>query len=488
MRKIVAILICLIVYCIGKAQLYDAQWAIGYNESILDFRNSDTVKVDTLPTLDGFLFTNSCICDENGDLIYYTNGINICNPNHILTNSYGLSNCGYTRDDSIDGLNIAQAAIFIPKPGNTRYYYLFHLCNDVPNDPRPRTIYYSLIDKEVGNGGALIEKNVPILQVQKLREGGMTACKHANGRDYWIIMGGSNNNEFYKFLLTPDGIQGPFIQNIGPVFPTPYDVAYSRFSLDGSKFLTGIYVGAPILVMDFDRCSGEFRNPTTIFNTATNNPNDSTISGIGSADFSPSGRFVYATNSQILNQYDLLSSNVSVPIQLYQSDTDDEYEMRLMQAALNGKIYISTFNGGLKAYHVINYPDLKGDSANFVYGGQPTFSIATINVPNLINYKLGPLIGSGCDTITGVKEPSASNQMLRILPNPANKFLYVEMAMQGNYEFELVDINGQLIDKRETPQVDYFDTEHLAAGNYFLRVLNKATGNEVGTKKVIVVH
>jgi hypothetical protein len=74
------------------------------------------------------------------------------------------------------------------------------------------------------------------------------------------------------------------------------------------------------------------------------------------------------------------------------------------------------------------------------------------------------------------------------MPNPADKYAYVEMGMQGNYEFDLLNVAGQIVDKKQTPQVDIFDTEHLASGVYFIRVIDKATGAEIAAGKVVVAH
>ena len=467
--------------------MYDAQWAIGYNESVIDFRNN-TVRIDSLRLAEYFTFTNACICDEAGNLLFYTNGISICNRNDTLLNGTGLNPCAFTDADSLDGLGIQQAAIFIPKPGSLRYYYLFHFSNDTLGNTRPGTIYYSLIDREGHTGqGEVIQKNVPILNGHILRGGGMTACKHANGRDYWLIIGASVINRFYTFLITPNGILGPYTQNIGPQFHFPYDNAYSKFSQDGFKFVTGA-IESLILVMDFDRCSGEFSNPITIFNNASLNSNVAT-SGCTAVEFSPNNRFVYVSDNVNLVQYDLWSDNIQDSAQIYLEDSSTSFGIDFLQIAPNGKLYGSTWGGGLPALHVINNPDLKGDSANFVYGGQPTFTINSINLPNLINYKLGPLIGSGCDTInTTINQPTTTNLQPRIIPNPANKYAYIEMGMQGNYTFELLNATGQIVDIKETKQVDIFDTEHLASGVYFVKVIDKPTGAELATKKVVVGH
>jgi hypothetical protein len=98
------------------------------------------------------------------------------------------------------------------------------------------------------------------------------------------------------------------------------------------------------------------------------------------------------------------------------------------------------------------------------------------------------LIGSGCDTIPAGLNKVAENDLLRIMPNPADKYLYVEMGMQGNYEFDLLNATGQVVAKTETRQVDIFDTESLSSGIYFIRVIDLTTEAEVATKKVVLAH
>ena len=238
MRKIVTALFILF-YSVSHAQMYDAQWVIGPNTSVVDFRSIDSVHTYTINTWMNTKLANACISDENGNLLYYTNGIYIADSNgDSLLNGNGLSPCSFTTQETSEGLPIQQAVMFLPMPGNPRYYYLFHFSGDISNG-RPGTLYYSIIDKEGNSGlGEVIQKNVTYCQ-SVFRGGGMTACKHANGRDWWVIMGKFNTNGFYKFLLTPDGIKDSSLQNIGPIYHGPLDNAYSSFTLDGSKYATG---------------------------------------------------------------------------------------------------------------------------------------------------------------------------------------------------------------------------------------------------------
>jgi hypothetical protein len=232
--------------------------------------------------------------------------------------------------------------------------------------------------------------------------------------------------------------------------------------------------------MDFDRCSGLFSNPII-----TSNPGNGAL-----VEFSPNGRFVYATNSYNLTQLDLSLTNPDQDsISLYQADSADQAQMEFLQLAPNGKLYASCFNGGFYFIHAVNYPDLKGDSSMYVDTAFTTLTANSTVFPNMVNYNLGSLLGSGCDTIwpTGIASLSPNN-LLRVLPNPADKYLYVEMGMQGNYEFYLLNAFGQEIEKKETRQVDIFDTEHLASGVYFLQVIDEKSLNKIITQKILVQH
>jgi hypothetical protein len=108
-------------------------------------------------------------------------------------------------------------------------------------------------------------------------------------------------------------------------------------------------------------------------------------------------------------------------------------------------------------------------------------------------------VGSGCDTIDSVAaiQPlTLQNNLLRIMPNPADKYLYVEMGMpataqggkQGDYEFQLINGLGKIVDIKETKQVDIFDTESLASGVYFVKAVDKSNSNQFITKQVVVQH
>lgn len=99
-------------------------------------------------------------------------------------------------------------------PNNTNQYYLFSI--GVTNSS-PTGLYYSIVDMSLNNGlGAVVQKNVQLLSYPA--NDGLIAVKHGNGRDWWVLFRRWNappNDEYFKFLVSPTGISGPFIQHIG---------------------------------------------------------------------------------------------------------------------------------------------------------------------------------------------------------------------------------------------------------------------------------
>ena len=79
----------------------------------------------------------------------------------------------------------------------------------------------------------------------------------------------------------------------------------------------------------------------------------------------------------------------------------------LAQLAPNGKIYLNANNGGLHM-HVINKPDQPGELCDFQQHGIELPTWNSFSMPNFPNYRLGPLFGSPCDTISDFYRPAAA--------------------------------------------------------------------------------
>ena len=117
-----------------------------------------------------------------------SNGVWIANANNdTMLNGSGLNPGAYTSANS-NGLLIPHANVFLPFPGDSNRYVLFH--HTAQNNGLYNIVYevlYSVIDVTLDAGlGAVIQKNQ--LAFTDTLNWGITACKHANGRDWWIVL------------------------------------------------------------------------------------------------------------------------------------------------------------------------------------------------------------------------------------------------------------------------------------------------------------
>ena len=263
---IIASLIHLNIY----AQKHDNKWLFGYESytniecfggSVLDFSGSS---VDTFyqyrdTNLD---ITNASICDTSGNLLFYTNGISVVNSLHeIMENGDGLNPGEHANSHQVYGYILDQGAIILPKSESTHLYYLFHLDKVRPYnniDWHSKKFYYSLIDMNLNNGmGSVIEKNVILLD-ELLAVGKITATKHSNGKDWWILIRQYMSNKYYRFLISSDGISNIGIQEIGEAMES--GVGQAVFSPNGNFFVrynvASIDNGNNLNVYAFDRCTG----------------------------------------------------------------------------------------------------------------------------------------------------------------------------------------------------------------------------------------
>jgi len=395
-------------YCL--AQKHDYLWLIGYDSnpndpnfggSVIDFNlNPPDVYYEYREM--NFLSSAASICDSSGNLLFYTNGIYIANNIHEpMINGEQLALGTYEGIPPYLGLQLQQGVLVVPAPENINRYYLFHAPLDVGGYPTQYSskIYYSVIDMTLDNGrGAVIEKNVVAID-DILHPGYITGTRHANGRDWWVVVRKYNTGEYYRLLIHPAGVENYGIQNIGLGLPHP-GVGQAVFSPDGSKYANyqtvTIEGGSFLDIYNFDRCSGTFSEPVRI-----NHIDSAWAAG---AAISPNSRFLYASSFVQIYQYDLWAPDIEAS-----KDTVAIWDgffvppvfattFFLAQLAPDGKIYISA-NNSVPYLHVINNPDLPGDSCDVCQHCVQLPTWNAFSMPNFPNYRLGALEGSPCDTL-----------------------------------------------------------------------------------------
>jgi hypothetical protein len=457
----------------GFTQGITNNWIIGYGPNIaqrnlLDF-TSGTLSVGPYLYPMQYRYTNTTISDINGNLLFSTNGYYIADATgDTMLNGGGLNPSFYTTMFP-DGLSIPQANLAIPKPGSDSIYYLFHSTLDIITTSASQFLYLTSIDMSANGGlGGVIVKNQALIS-SVINQGKISACKHANGRDWWVYCHDANTSEFYSFLVTRDTILGPNTQSIG--INRPVDAGQVVFSPDGTKFAY-YWPIEDLEIFDFDRCTGMLSNPIHI-------PiNDS--ASAGGVAFSPNSKVLYVSSTKYVYQYDLTSANIPASKQTV-AVWDGFYSpfpplgtyFVISQLAPDGKIYISTGNGG-NHIHVINQPDSLGAACDLVQHGiqVPFYYFNTL--PNHPNYFLGSDTTSVCDSLnwTGIYDQPIVT--LNAFPNPSEGSFSISYTPNSETGIlEIYDISGKKVHQESiAPWSQYrsMNIEYLPDGLYFLNM------------------
>lgn len=473
----------------GRNNLYLYGYVSTLHGSVQFSAGTPIVERDTIRTIN-MNRTNANITDSNGNLLFYTNGVVIANANQdTMLNGSGLNPCAYTTNWSNEGLRITQANLILPDPGDTNNYYLFHESAELyPNlSWRPLNLYYTTVDMMLDSGlGAVVQKNVSALQ-DTLTAGQLTACKHANGRDWWIVAPEYGHPAYYVLLLTPTGVSVKSKQTIG----TRFYEGQAAFSPNGEHY--GSYNSSDdIDVFDFDRCTGTFSNARHI------SINDSMF-GIGFA-FSPNSKLAYMSSGYYLYQVNLDSSNLSNSLQTV-AVWDSTYDpfppintgFDLQQLAPDGKIYIATL-GSTRYMHIIDAPDSVGSNCNVLqhalFLGDSIYNWNT--VPNHPNYFLGPVVGSICDSLSLAIDDKVydKNMLLTVNPNPAKNSFYLNYNLPTGSNATLYVYNtlGNLIHKQWLYGVNNNLLIHCntwSQGMYYLKVVMDKSERSAFAKVII---
>jgi len=335
------------------------------------------------------------ISDQNGRLLFYTNGTTVWNRNHqVMMNGEGLN--GHPSS--------TQSAIIIPLPGNKSVYYIF----TVDAEGGQKGLCFSGVDISHNNGlGEVIQKNVQLLYpvCEKI-----TAVKHCNNKDVWVVTRMFNSSKYSAYLITPTGLSlvpvnsdsGNFLG--GDIFSTQ---GYLKATHRGRKLAAATVSADYIEFSDFDRKTG------VVSNTQILHARPSTVTGINAGvyavEFSPNDKLMYVTWLEdrwitpanllwvtYLYQFDISSGNAAIiQSSQYLVDSSSVRVYGGMQLASDNKIYVTHYYDSMMSR--INNPNGVGATCNFqanvvnLSPGSGRFGLPTF----LQSYFYNPVIQTG---------------------------------------------------------------------------------------------
>jgi hypothetical protein len=450
------------LFCLSQKQ--GAIWYFG-DHAGLDLSNSMAT-----PLVNGATYnagTNgsegtAVLSDSAGNLLFYTNGQYAWNRNHqIMPNG----------DSLLGNISSTQSAIIVPKPGSSRYFYIFTI-DDFNNDNLKYGFRYSVVDicLDGGFGDILAsEKNIKLLDTVAEK---ITAVRHANGLDYWIIVHKYFSNAFYSYHLSPSGIVDTSISYIGSTHPglmvgVGGAIGELKASPDGNKLAIVNGQSAPNIAEYFN-----YNRNTGIVSDCVSVQTNSNYSYYG-VSFSPDNSKLYIScwlNNNGIYQFDLNAGGGN-PDSVKASKTQvTNLTCYAMQLAMNGKIYIS--RAGNPGYvSVINYPDNPGLSCGFkdsaIYLNGKTCSLGLPNFIDSYDYS-----NTTYDCSNGIEELSIKQALL--YPNPTSG----NFSIKTLYGVAIISIYNSLsqavYENKHPSQNQEIDLSDQNPGVYFCKIQSEA--------------
>jgi hypothetical protein len=515
------ILICwLLLYVLNNSNaqpnrdIYrDKYWILGdgiedvfelYGNMILDFSESPPL-INTLHTTINLREANASICDTAGNLLFYTNGYSLFDRTHQQMAGWDTLNPGYLASDWFNsGQRMPQGSLILPQPGNDSIYYVFHASHNIfpqfEDYIRGDYFYYTRINMKGNEGLGEITHLNQVLLHEYLDIGKVNACRHANGRDWWIIMCTYNDKYYHLYLLTPQGVQ-----YMGQkIVATPVMTGFSQsvFSPDGNIFVSyqAILVagGKNIHIYDFDRCLGliEEKAYITLNDTAVGN----------GAAISPNSRYLYIMANWKIYQFDLLATNigatkttVAVWDGFYDESIPSPTTFNLGQIGPDGKIYVNTRSMNNRYFHVIENPNEAGLACNVAQHSLQLPHYNFVSMPHFPNFRLGAVAGSECDSLgfgypVSIKPPTTALPTTDIgftpYPNPAKEYshLYFGHALGSGYRLMVYDVNGRLAHEAalSTAAIGYTLPVYDWSAGLYVAVLYTPAGTVAASAKIVV--
>lgn len=488
------------------AQKEDYVWVVGhdydFNDSLYGRVEIDFASVPpTIAYLVGNVNMNMFVCnasisDSSGSLLFYSNGCDIAdNTGQYLPNGTDINPGSYHDilcDDIGRGYFAGYPSITIlPLPEADSIICMIHMSvKYVPpptEDAYVDRLLYSLV-KIKGNKKTVLAKNIPVM-LDSLATGEMNAVKHANGKDWWIILPRRNSNQLYIFLFTKDGIVDTLTQTIGDMPPLDKEgYGQTVVAPDGTRMIR-YYPYTPIMNFTFDRSTGYFTDYSTF---SVNYGND--FAHQGGCAISPNGRFLYIAALLQVYQFDLWASDIGasqVTVAVWDGFLDPvAISFLTCQLGPDCKIYILG-GGDTRYYHIIHNPDEPGLACNLEQRGLVLPTPSGASIPYFPNYRLGPIDNPGVPCTATVAVSSPPNGLakgVRVYPNPVAGQLTVALdGEMGKKGIILRNMYGQIVKQAVITVLSETYTlsvEDLVNGIYLWEVTT-ASGGRLGAGKVI---
>jgi hypothetical protein len=441
MRLIFSFLFCIIfqIQLSAQKEAYNWIWGTCFPEfgcdgiddglngtGIMKFNDDSLESITTKYFPAPFTKGSATISDSLGNFLMAFNGKTLFDSSGNVISE--LTDLDY--DDIIVGY---RGFLFLKPRINDGYYYLINsYSGNFTNSPNPFNVgidtLFSLTKIKIDNVGYNVEETIRFDLPISTVPGGIDACRHANGRDWWFLKLGQRKNQYIRGLLSPDTLTlEPYYTNQDSAYT---NFAWASFSSDGSKYVH--WFGGHIRelqVFDFDRCTGELSNLQTY--DFSDIVIDEWFTDFTPFSLSPDGTKLYmvktnADNFQIIDniQFDLLSQEVtqitdSTGVFLLTPNLKHAFGAHTRRLEPQGPFvpFVSVLLKPNEIGLACEYQPMAIELPAYAF---PPYPI------NWANHLLGPIDGTICDSL-GLNDETAIKEIkqfsFNIFPNPGQNEL-----------------------------------------------------------------
>lgn len=329
------------------------------------------------------------ISDDNGQLLFYTDGdriFGVNNGTHQVVQSNLLGNPSST-----------QSSLIVPDPTSSDQYYIFGTQALNATGSALSYAVYNPSSNSYAVNPNIIEPGV----TEKI-----AAVRKANGTGYWIVTHDWGNKDFLVYELDCNGLNTtPAVYTAGAPHTGnsnvhPAKQGYLNFNADGDKLAIACMGGNNdqtgqggnnygfVQIFDFDANTGAVSGTNIIsigLNTNTQTDDNSTLLSPYGVEFSPNSQYLYISEFPTgkIWQYQLSTSNMNLAMH-------DEHGVGALKMGPNGRLYA--------AVKEVSYLAVISSPNNLISNPIPVTGNAKQSLSGTSRFGLPNMIGGLVDT------------------------------------------------------------------------------------------
>jgi hypothetical protein len=287
------------------------------------------------------------VSNRNGDMLFYSNGGNLPSNGAIWNRNHQVMLNGDLATSKGCGSSF-QSSLALLQPGQNNRYYMF--ATDCRENNLLNGLSYHVIDMNLDGGlGGVVQKDISLLDYTTES---LIAAKHANGKDYWIIVSKAQTDTLYAFQLTRNGIEGVVKSKTGVTYSQ--DAGEIKVSANGERLVFAGGSGGAHLY--------KFNNATGVISE----PKNLNLTYGYAAAFSPDCQLLYVTefSQKKIFQYAVTARNVGATKTEVGSSSSF---FGSLQNGPDGRIYVARRNAPFLG--VIEDPNVRGTACTYTNNG-----------------------------------------------------------------------------------------------------------------------